>query len=113
MQDKAALQMAAFTPEGPANRTAFQLHWDRMLASESIITRSIAGDGELVGHNASWIQEGDREITDWISRNHWGPGIATEALRLFVSEIDTRPLYARAARDNIGSSECSRSAGSR
>ena len=47
MQDQEALQMAAFTPEDPADRDAFMSHWDRLLAADSIITRSIVADGEL------------------------------------------------------------------
>ncbi|MGV3486970.1 MAG: GNAT family N-acetyltransferase, partial [Tuberibacillus sp.] len=34
---------------------------------------------------------------------HWGKGIATDALKQFLSLVTIRPLYARAATDNIGS----------
>ena len=103
MQDEEALWMAAFTPEDPADRDAFMSHWQRLFAAESIITRSVIADGELAGSIASWVQDGDREITYWISRPFWGRGVATRALRLFVEEVDARPLYARAAKDNRGS----------
>lgn len=103
MQDEEAQQMAAFIPEDPADRTAFMSHWDRLLQSETILTRSILADEERAGHVASWVQEGDREITYWVSHPFWGKGIATAALRLFLDEVESRPIYARAALDNTGS----------
>ncbi|MDJ0925247.1 MAG: GNAT family N-acetyltransferase [Acidimicrobiia bacterium] len=103
MQDPEALWMAAFTPEKPADRDAFMSHWDRLLGEDSIITRAVIVDGDLAGHVASWVQEGDREITYWISHRFWGRGVATNALRLLVKEIEDRPLFARAAQDNRGS----------
>lgn len=102
-QDPVAVEMAAFTPEDPSNHAAFMEHWQRLLTSEAITKRTILMDGDVVGHIASWTQDGDREVTYWIDRNRWGKGVATAALRMFVAEIDTRPLYARTASDNIGS----------
>ncbi len=102
-QDPEAIHMAAFTHEDPSDREAFMAHWGRLLKSESIIKKSILLDGDLVGHIASWVQEGDREITYWIDRSHWGKGIATTAVQLFLDEVSARPLFARAAKDNTGS----------
>ena len=102
-QDPVAIEMAAFTPEDPSDRAAFAEHWQRLLESETIIKRTILHDGDVVGHIASWTQDGDREITYWIDRNCWGQGVATAAVSVFVAEIETRPLYARTATDNIGS----------
>ncbi|MCJ7780075.1 MAG: GNAT family N-acetyltransferase [Acidimicrobiia bacterium] len=102
-QDPAAIDMAAFTPKDPSDHDAFIAHWQRLLQSETSIKRTISLDGDVVGHIASWIQDGNREITYWIDSNHWGKGVATAALRVFVAGVDTRPLYARAAADNIGS----------
>jgi RimJ/RimL family protein N-acetyltransferase len=102
-QDPEAIRMAAFTHEDPSDRDAFMAHWQRLLAAETIIKRSVVLDSEVVGHIASWVQEGEREITYWIDRNHWGKGVATTALQLFLAEVETRPLWARTAKDNIGS----------
>lgn len=102
-QDPVAIEMAAFTPEDPSDHAAFMEHWQRLLEAETVIKRTILQDGDVVGHIASWTQDGDREITYWIDRNCWGQGVATAALSAFVAQIDTRPLYARAATDNIGS----------
>lgn len=48
-------------------------------------------------------QEGRREIGYWFGREFWGKGIATEALRAFVSQVTTRPLHAYVAAHNVGS----------
>jgi RimJ/RimL family protein N-acetyltransferase len=102
-QDPVAIEMAAFTPEDPSDHDVFMAHWQRLLQSETIIKRTISLDDDVVGHIASWIQDGDRESSYWIDRNHWGRGVATAALRAFVTEVDRRPLVARAATDNIAS----------
>ena len=102
-QDPEAGHMAAFTPEDPSDREAFTEHWTRLLANDTIIKRTIVMDDTVVGHIASWVQEGDREITYWIDRSQWGKGVATTALQLFLTEVEIRPLFARASRDNIGS----------
>ncbi len=94
--------MAAFTPPDPTDRATFDAHWERILGNDTIM-RTIELDGRVVGHVGSWVQEGDREITYWIDHNHWGKGVATAALALFLDEVTERPLYARAARDNMGS----------
>src|SRR4029453_1988037 len=41
--------------------------------------------------------------TYWIGREFWGRGIATQALAVLLSAVKTRPLYARAAKDNVAS----------
>jgi RimJ/RimL family protein N-acetyltransferase len=102
-QDAAAVHMAAFTPEDPTDHDAFAAHWQRLLESETIIKRTVLLGDVVAGHVASWVQDGDREITYWIDRRHWGKGIATTALQLFMDVVSIRPLYARAAKDNIAS----------
>jgi len=46
---------------------------------------------------------GKPEITYWIGNELWGKGIASHACIKFLKVIEQRPLYARAAKDNIGS----------
>jgi RimJ/RimL family protein N-acetyltransferase len=46
---------------------------------------------------------GEREVTYWIGRSHWGKGIATSALRAFLAVDLSRPLHARVAYDNVAS----------
>ena len=42
-------------------------------------------------------------VTYWIDRAVWGRGIASRAIALFLEVVQSRPLYARAASDNVGS----------
>jgi RimJ/RimL family protein N-acetyltransferase len=46
---------------------------------------------------------GEREVSYWIARKHWGKGLATAALGAFLEEVTIRPLQARVAHDNMGS----------
>jgi RimJ/RimL family protein N-acetyltransferase len=102
-QDQEAVQMAAFTSEDPSDRAAFDAHWARIRASETVINRAVEVDGKLAGHVASFEMFGEREVTYWIGRGFWGQGIATAALHAFLKVDTTRPLYARAAKDNTPS----------
>ena len=102
MNDPEALRMAAFTPKDPADRDAFDAHWKRIRASQDVL-RTVLVDGDVVGSAAVYGEPGEREVTYWIERAHWGRGVATAALRELVAQVPERPLYARAAADNAGS----------
>ena len=52
---------------------------------------------------ASFVLEGDTEVTYWIRRDRWGRGIATAALAELLRQVTVRPLFARIAADNAGS----------
>ena len=101
--DPDARRMAAFVGENPGDRDAFEGRWARILADDSIVKRTIVRDAIVVGHVVRFDRLGDAEVSYWIAREHWGQGIATGALRLFLEEIAERPLLARAAADNLGS----------
>ncbi|MGW4555444.1 GNAT family N-acetyltransferase [Streptomyces sp. NPDC004365] len=103
MNDPVALRMAAFTPEDPADRAGFDAHWARTRTSPRVDVRTVLVDGDVVGSAAVYGEPGEREVTYWIDRAHWGRGIATAALRILLEQIPERPLYARAAADNAGS----------
>ena len=102
-RDPEAIAMAAFTAADPSDRAAFDAHWARILADPATINRTIVCDGEVVGHVASFEQEGQREVTYWLGRRHWGRGLATRALAALLELVPERPLYARAVKDNRGS----------
>lgn len=101
--DPEAVRMAAFTHEDPSDRVAFDARWQRLLADDSVLIRAIDCDDEVVGHIAVFGPGDEREVTYWIGRDHWGRGIATQALRKLLRVVDDRPLFARAAADNVGS----------
>src|SRR5436309_759531 len=57
------------------------------------------------GEKASGRSHSGRAGTrlDWIGKEYWGMGLATQALSKFLSDIRVRPIYGRAAKDNVAS----------
>jgi len=102
-RDPVAWQMAAFGAADPSDRAAFDAHWQRILADTEGVIRSIVFDAAVIGHVLSFEQLGQRELSYWLGRAHWGRGFATQALTLFLAEQRVRPLHARAAKDNAAS----------
>ena len=102
--DPDANYMAAFTTRDPADREAHTAHWNKIMADPTVIIRTIVCDGQVVGSVSSYEESGKPEVTYWIGRAYWGKGIATRALTVFLAQANsTRPIYARVARDNLGS----------
>jgi RimJ/RimL family protein N-acetyltransferase len=101
--DPTANYMAAFTVKDPADRQAFDAHWDKILGDEGITIRTILFEGQVAGSILSHAWFGELEVSYWLGKEFWGKGIATQALRLFLEHIQERPLYARAAKDNAAS----------
>jgi RimJ/RimL family protein N-acetyltransferase len=103
MRDPESVRMAAFTPEDPSDRSAFDAHMAQIMCSSENRLWAITRDSRLVGTIGSYLSEGATEVTYWIDRTYWGQGIATRALGLLLEEISVRPIRARAASDNAGS----------
>ena len=102
--DPEANSMAAFTAKDPTNQAAFMAHWRRILADETTINQTILFDGQVAGSVSSYEEEGKPEVTYWLGKEYWGKGIATWALKEFLAHHNpTRPIYARVAKDNLGS----------
>lgn len=101
--DPEANHMAAFTVEDPSDRDAFMEKWTMLRASDAVNWRAIVTGDELAGSIVAFDMFGDREISYGLGRRLWGKGIATAALRLFLSVEQSRPLHARAVADNLGS----------
>lgn len=101
--DPAANHMAAFTAKDPTDREAFMAHWARILADDTTIIRTILFAGQVAGYVLSYEHMGKPEVSYWIGPENWGKGIATRALAQFLDQQKTRPLYGRAAKDNIAS----------
>lgn len=103
-QDAGALRMAAFTAKDPADWHAFLAHWHRNLAAPTVIIRTILVDGAVAGSVLSYETDGEPEVSYWLGRAFWGRGIATAALARFLAEVNPqRPIFARVAKDNLGS----------
>jgi RimJ/RimL family protein N-acetyltransferase len=111
MRDPESVHMAAFTAKDPNDREAFDTHMSKVRTSPDVTTRAVTRDGRLVGSIASFVLEGDTEVTYWIDRAVWGQGVASQALALLLDIVPIRPLYARAASDNVGSLKVLQKAG--
>jgi RimJ/RimL family protein N-acetyltransferase len=100
--DPAANHMAAFTAKDPADRAA---KWTKILDDDSITKRTILFGGRVAGSVSAFVApwSGQLEVTYWLGREYWGRGIATKALTEFLGHLKARPVYARAAKDNIAS----------
>lgn len=99
--DPESLRMAAFADV--YDRAAFDARMARLRQSPEIMVRAVTSDGDLVGSIAAFVIEGRTEVAYWIDPGAWGRGIASRALELLVKVVETRPLYGRAASDNLGS----------
>ena len=111
MREPGAVRMAAFTHDDPDDREAFDAWLARNLGNPDVIHRSVEADGDFVGTIATFTMEGDREVTYWVDPARWGQGIASAALAAMLDLEPTRPLMARAASANLGSSAVLRKAG--
>lgn len=99
--DPVANRLAGFIPK---KRAAFYAQWKKILKDPSVERKLILLDGVPAGYLVCFIRvRPDREVGYWISRAHWGQGLATKALGLFLKEYGERPLYARVAKYNAAS----------
>ena len=71
--------------------------------SAGTVNKTILCEQKIAGHIAYYPLGGELEVTYWLGREYWGQGIATQALRTLLQEISHRPIFARAAKDNVGS----------
>lgn len=101
--DPQANHMAAFTSPDPHDRLAFEAKWQRILNDEHIRQQTILAGGRIAGHVLKYELFGEPEISYWLGREFWGQGVATRALQLFLLQVRERPLFGRAAADNIAS----------
>ncbi len=102
-QDPEANYMAAFTSRDPSDRDAFDIHWTKIMSDDTIVNKTILYNGQVAGSIAKFILFGQPEIGYWIGKEFWGKGIATQALEAFLKIITERPIFAAAAKDNLGS----------
>jgi RimJ/RimL family protein N-acetyltransferase len=98
--DPEAAAMAVFPAR---DREAFDAHWRRLLADDSLVKRTIVDDGAVAGNIGCWEQDGKRLVGYWVGREFWGRGLATAALAELVAESTERPIHAWVAASNAGS----------
>lgn len=85
------------------DRAAFDAHWAKITADPLGRVRSIVEDDEVVGSIVAWDSDAGREVGYWIDRDHWGRGLASTALELFLAEESVRPLLAHIEPNNAAS----------
>ncbi|HEX6747510.1 MAG TPA: GNAT family N-acetyltransferase [Longimicrobium sp.] len=90
-RDPVALRVGTLTSR---ERPEFDTHWARILADPLAIHRTVECEDAVTGYVCSFIREGRREVAYWYGREHWGKGIATEALFQLLAEVHERPLFA-------------------
>lgn len=101
--DDEANYLAAFTSKDSTNKEAYIAKFTKLLTDPTINNQTIIAGTVIVGSIAKFIMEDDVEITYWIDKNFWGKGIATTALKDFLTIETTRPIFGRVAFDNLGS----------
>ena len=99
-EDQQANRAEAGTPE---QQQAFIARWRSILDNLNSPIRTILAGGVVIGYVAHFRRKSLPEVSYEVGRPHWGKGYATAALRQFLREINVRPLYARAAKDNLAS----------
>jgi RimJ/RimL family protein N-acetyltransferase len=87
----------------PRSVEAFEAHWANVLRDPHVSAKAILMGEVLVGTVSCFTHEGQAHVGYWVSREHWGKGIASRALELLLHEVATRPLYASAATNNTAS----------
>jgi RimJ/RimL family protein N-acetyltransferase len=81
--DPEASRMADFPSR---DESAFREHWARILADEGMIKRAIVADGVVAGYVGAYRESGRLQVGYWLCRAHWGRGLATSALSLFLED---------------------------
>lgn len=87
----------------PSDYIAFVARWHEQLTDQSVRIRTLTVAEQVVGYIAHFTRKGLPEVSYELGPQFWGNGFATAALRYFVDDLDVRPLYARAAKDNTRS----------
>jgi len=98
--DEESYRMAAVATR---DEEAFAAHWSRIRSDPDGLLRTIVADGCVTGHALSWTAADGRVVGYWLGKAYWGRGIASAALRLFLTEDPQRPLFATVAEHNAGS----------
>jgi len=95
--DLEAVRMADFPSRDKPDFTA---HWQKIMADDQVIIKTILYNGQVVGNIVSFIVAGRRQVGYWLGREYWARGIATAALEEFLVHLPQRPMFAEVASHN-------------
>lgn len=93
-------ELAAFPARG---RDAFMAHWAKILDNETVVAMTVIVNRCVVGNVGCWTKNGQRRVGYWIAKEHWGKGVATQMLSMFLRLVSDRPLHAHVAEHNSAS----------
>lgn len=102
-RDPESRRMAAFGAKDLGDEAAYCARWARNLGDPQNVARTVLADGKVVGNVLRFPLLGLPSVAYEVARPLWGQGVATRALRLFLEEFTERPVWARVAKDNLGS----------
>ncbi|MDF1810253.1 MAG: GNAT family N-acetyltransferase [Phycisphaerales bacterium] len=98
--DPVSVEMAVVYPR---DQQAFDRHWESVRHDSTVVVKTILLNDQVVGYISCFKMDDLDSVGYWIDRDYWGLGIATQALKLMLDIVSTRPLHARVARQNEGS----------
>ncbi|MCC7335656.1 MAG: GNAT family N-acetyltransferase [Pirellulaceae bacterium] len=99
-RDMEVSEMAGF----PApDRDAFMAHWTKILGNETVVAMTVVVNRCVAGNVGCWTKNGQRRVGYWIAKEHWGKGVATQMLSMFLRLVSDRPLHAHVAEHNSAS----------
>jgi RimJ/RimL family protein N-acetyltransferase len=99
-RDEASNAMAGTKPR---TREAYWSAWDKIFGDPTVMARTILVNGAIGGGVSRFRMEGVELLGYWVGRRHWGRGVATRAVGLFLGECTTRPLHAYVSAANAAS----------
>jgi RimJ/RimL family protein N-acetyltransferase len=99
--DPEAIAMSAYPAK---DRGEFMRHWEGILKNKNVTARAVIYKEKVAGHILCW-KEGkyEQRIGYWIGKEFWRRGIASAAVKEFLSLVQVRPLFAEVANHNIAS----------
>jgi [ribosomal protein S5]-alanine N-acetyltransferase len=100
---KEVKNLAAVRTKYQPNKTAYITKYTKLLNDPSINNQTIFINNIIVGSIAKFERDNDAEVTYLIDKNFWGQGIATIALKQFLTIEIARPIFGRTAFDNFAS----------
>jgi [ribosomal protein S5]-alanine N-acetyltransferase len=101
--DIEANHLAAFTSKDPTDKTAYLQKYTKFLTDPTKNMQTILVENMIAGSVSKFELEGKAELTYWIDKKFWGKGVATKALKAFLTNENARPIFGRVAFDNFGS----------
>lgn len=101
--DEEAGYMAAFVNENWQDKEVCLAKWRKLLADTNIKIRTILVDNKVAGNISIWMLMDEPQIAYGLGKEFWNRRIVTNALQQFLTIFPERPLFGRAAFDNIAS----------